>query len=104
MRSTLATEVPPNFITIRAKRKFPAMPGVLPAGHDFVLARGHATKGPGNQHSTGPAMAEHAITGEIAAFLDRLSALMQARNPAIVELFSDDDATMLIGSEPGEIA
>jgi uncharacterized protein (TIGR02246 family) len=49
-------------------------------------------------------MAETTLTAEIAAFLDRLSALMQARDPLIVEQFTDDDATMLVGSEPGEIA
>ena len=49
-------------------------------------------------------MAETSLTAEIAAFLDRLSALMQARDPAIIEQFTDDDATLLIGSEPGEIA
>jgi hypothetical protein len=49
-------------------------------------------------------MAEHAISGEVTTLLDRLSALMQARDPAILDLFDDDDATMLIGSEPGEIA
>lgn len=49
-------------------------------------------------------MAETTLTAEIAAFLDRLSALMQARDPLIIEQFTDDDATLLIGSEPGEIA
>ena len=49
-------------------------------------------------------MATHAITGEISGLLDRLSALMQARDPAIIELFGEDDTTMLIGSEPGELA
>ena len=49
-------------------------------------------------------MAETTLTAEIAVFLDRLSALMQARDPAIIELFTDDDTTLLVGSEPGEIA
>jgi ketosteroid isomerase-like protein len=49
-------------------------------------------------------MAETTLTAEIAAFLDRLSALMRARDPAIIELFGDDDSTLLVGSEPGEIA
>ena len=49
-------------------------------------------------------MAETTLTAEMAVFLDRLSALMQARDPAISELFTDDDTTLLVGSEPGEIA
>jgi RimJ/RimL family protein N-acetyltransferase len=43
MRSTLATDVPPNFITMRAKTRSPGCGGFCPAA-DLLLGRGHATK------------------------------------------------------------
>jgi hypothetical protein len=49
-------------------------------------------------------VAEIAYAAEITALLDRLSARMRARDPAIIELFADDDTTLLVGSEPDEIA
>lgn len=44
------------------------------------------------------------VTHEIRAALERFGELVAAKHPDAVEQFASGDATMLVGSEPGEIA